>query len=680
MHSSSHSNLARTTDRDPEAPGGAEVICLFRDTPEIARLIGGYSPLDVPLELTLFDGIKDTGKRDDSYSLRELSKLVHAREMPSKSELPMMKLGRFGESRGGGRALRNDANLQSFCGVEGDHDAGTMSVSDAAARLRKAGIAGLIYSSPSHTPGLPRWRVMVPTSQPLPSAERERLCARLNGVLEGALAPESFNLSQSFFYGRVHGSAEPELQLVDGRPIDGAPELDETAIGKGRSVGAAKRDRSDEAYGIACDVKRKRGSFEDFQAALSADPVLAEWAKDKRQVQRAWDRAAVPSDDDFDDLPELGTTEPPRPLELIDPASWEGQPIPEREWALTGWIPKRQATYLTGPGSAGKSLVSQQLATCIALGVPFMGVPVEQQRSLYLTCEDDPEELQRRQFHICAALGVSLESLSDRLFLRSLAGDTNNELCTFSDRGELRLSARFDQLEATVLAHRITFLVLDNVAHIFAGNENVRHEVAGFVSLLNRLALSVDGSVLFIGHPNKAGDSFSGSTAWENQVRSRLFLTTPVESDGSTVERDARVLSRQKANYAQNGAELRFYWHDWAFVTEDALPVRHSPVARAAAEDGAFMRCLEKAAKERRNVSPSPNASNYAPRIFATMPTGKGMGLRGFEAALHRLLDRGEVRAGERVFQYPNRTWATGLAAVPQMSSHDAPRDASEDE
>src|SRR3546814_20697914 len=48
--------------------------------------------------------------------------------------------------------------------------------------------------------------------------------------------------------------------------------------------------------------------------------------------------------------------------------------------------------------------------------------------------------------------------------------------------------------------------------------------LASFVSLMNRLAMKVDGSVLLIGHPNKAGDSFSGSTAWENQVRSRLFM------------------------------------------------------------------------------------------------------------------------------------------------------------
>src|SRR3546814_19737218 len=64
----------------------------------------------------------------------------------------------------------------------------------------------------------------------------------------------------------------------------------------------------------------------------------------------------------------------------------------------------RQATYLTGPGSAGKSLLGQQLATCHALGRPFLGVDTRGGPALYITCEDDKDELHRRQAAICRAL------------------------------------------------------------------------------------------------------------------------------------------------------------------------------------------------------------------------------------------------------------------------------------
>src|SRR3546814_1967726 len=47
---------------------------------------------------------------------------------------------------------------------------------------------------------------------------------------------------------------------------------------------------------------------------------------------------------------------------------WQDVEPSERQWAWAGNIPHRQATYLTGPGSAGKPLLGQQLATCHALG------------------------------------------------------------------------------------------------------------------------------------------------------------------------------------------------------------------------------------------------------------------------------------------------------------------------
>jgi hypothetical protein len=77
-----------------------------------------------------------------------------------------------------------------------------------------------------------------------------------------------------------------------------------------------------------------------------------------------------------------------------------------------------------------------------------------------------------------------------------------------------------------------------------------------------------------------------------------------------------------------------------------------------------FLRCLAKATDEGVNVSHASSAGNYAPKVFAKMPTGKGTTKSGFEAAMHRLLHLGQIRASENVFQYPNRTWAKGIKAT----------------
>lgn len=337
---------------------------------------------------------------------------------------------------------------------------------------------------------------------------------------------------------------------------------------------------------------------------------------------------------------------PAKLLPLIDPAAWQGLDAPSREWALSEWIPARQATYLTGPGSAGKSLLTQMLCTCIALGRPFMGIETRQAVAIYVTCEDDADELHRRQKAICEALGVPLSALAGKLHLVSLAGAIGNELATFTPEGRMTVAENYHVLRATALATGAGFIALDNVAHLFAGNENIRNQVAAFVGLLNQLAHDTRGSVLFLGHPNKAGDAFSGSTAWENQVRSRLFLETPKEADGSVSDPDQRALSRGKANYARNGEAIIFRWHRWAFVRDEDLPTNIGAEiaanAQATWDNEIFLSCLRQRNKEGRHVSERTGA-NFAPAIFADMPEAKKIGKARLRAALDRLFRIGAI-------------------------------------
>lgn len=353
-------------------------------------------------------------------------------------------------------------------------------------------------------------------------------------------------------------------------------------------------------------------------------------------------------------------------LITIDPASWATMETPPREWSVHEWIPARQATYLTGPGSAGKSLISQQLCTCIAAGLPFLGVETRQSVAIYVTCEDDADELHRRQKAICTSLGVSLESLSGKLLLVSLTGEIDNALATFDNDGRMTVGAGYRRIAATAQASEAGFIALDNVAHLFAGNENIRNQVAAFCGLLNKLGQDVDASVLFLGHPNKAGSEFSGSTAWENQVRSRLFIETPKEDDGTVPDRDVRILSRGKANYARNGEGVTFRWHQWAFVRDQDLPADVSAQltasVRASAENAAFLDCLDKANEERRPVSASAPAPNYAPRQFAKMTAAKGIKAKSFELAMQRLFHLGEIENDQPIYKRPNYTWAKGIA------------------
>ncbi len=380
---------------------------------------------------------------------------------------------------------------------------------------------------------------------------------------------------------------------------------------------------------------------------------MSEW--DRLEAEEAANfNNVTPIRDDIpdwmNDMSRYGEPEKPaEPLTLIDPSTWAGSQAPERRWKVKDYIPDGQATLLTGKGAAGKSLVSQLQATCIAMGLPFLGLEVEQTNALYITCEDDQDELQRRQAAICEGLGITLESLSGKLFLLSLQGQLNNELATFTTDGRMSIAPRYEQISAACAEGAIGFLILDNTAHLFTGNENDRHQVASFINLCNRLAIAISGAVVIVGHPNKAGDSYSGSTAWENQVRSRLFMEIPANEQGEIADPDLRVMRREKVNYAQRGGELQFRWFKGTFVFPEAVDDatnKASVSAQDARDNELFLVCLRERNKQRRPVSEVKATRNYAPKEMGLMAESKLIGRARLEAAMDRLFRLGVIERG----------------------------------
>jgi hypothetical protein len=175
-------------------------------------------------------------------SLGKLSGGIQGITRPSKAALPLLKLAKFGREPSAAGCLRYDANLTAVCGAEGDYDGlplgdGRHLTIDAAAVLAQAqGLEALFYETPSSTPDEPRWRVLLPASQEYPGtegglrAQRARWVARVNGLLGGVLAPESFRLSQSFYAGNVEGKPPIRIILTKGSRIDLRDNLDATAL------------------------------------------------------------------------------------------------------------------------------------------------------------------------------------------------------------------------------------------------------------------------------------------------------------------------------------------------------------------------------------------------------------------------------------------------------------------
>jgi RecA-family ATPase len=357
------------------------------------------------------------------------------------------------------------------------------------------------------------------------------------------------------------------------------------------------------------------------------------------------------------------------PMATVCMASLHEVEVAPRQWVVKQWLPANAVTYLGGPGGVGKSLLVQQWLTAISLGESWIGMetlaPVP---CLYVTCEDEADEVARRNADIAKALGYSIRALTD-MHCISLAGAEGNELGTFDAERRFRPSERFHRIVAAAKALRVRVVALDNLAHMFTGNENVRGEVTQFVNLLSRLALEIGGAVILLGHPAKVeGSEYSGSTAWENAVRNRLFLGRPeAKGEGDDVNPNARHLSRSKSNYAAIGEGVDMVWSKGAFIPASEVPEDEAPIFEAAGlHNELFLERLEQCAAKKRAVSHNVRASNYAPRIFAKMPGKKRASQAQFEAAMERLLAMGMiVLDAEMPFRDSSRRPVIGIGKAP---------------
>lgn len=195
---------------------------------------GDHTGLNAPdrFLVTFFTGPGATTKREERLDRAALARLIQTTSRSEKADLPWLKLARFGDRRSAKGSLRSNANVLAICGVEGDYDGGTMGIDDAAARLTAAGITALVYSSPSHSVDLPRWRALCPLSREYRPDQRDALMARLNGLFGGVFAPESWTLSQAYYYGAVKQNPSHRALITDGDFIDLRDDLDQGAIGR----------------------------------------------------------------------------------------------------------------------------------------------------------------------------------------------------------------------------------------------------------------------------------------------------------------------------------------------------------------------------------------------------------------------------------------------------------------
>ncbi|MCG3190773.1 MAG: hypothetical protein LKCHEGNO_03595 [Burkholderiaceae bacterium] len=235
-------------------------------------------------------------------------------------------------------------------------------------------------------------------------------------------------------------------------------------------------------------------------------------------------------------------------------------------WLWDGYIPAGHVALLAGHGGAGKSTLALHLAACSAMGAECLGRPTRRARVLFFSGEDPASLVLARLRRICARLGFPLAEVQQQL---QVIDATELEPVLFAER---RLDGvrhglttpTYGALAEYVARERFGLVIVDNASDVFDADEINRALVRRFIRSLAQLVRGHDGAMLLLAHVDKltsrngkaaGGEAYSGSTAWHNTVRSRLFL---LETEPGLLE-----LQHLKANLGPKLPALRLEWpHD----------------------------------------------------------------------------------------------------------------------
>lgn len=226
------------------------------------------------------------------------------------------------------------------------------------------------------------------------------------------------------------------------------------------------------------------------------------------------------------------------------------QDWPSARYVLEPIVPRRETTLLGGHGGIGKSMLALTLAAHVACGRQWGPFPVVQCRAAYISLEDEAATVRYRLRRIAEAYNLPPAHVIDALTVFDGSGCDAAMAIETVQEGVRRLEPTFGMDRVAAAVKGAGLIVVDNASDAYAGNENERRQVRSFIRLLTGIARENDAGLMLLAHIDKnaakygaSGNSYSGSTAWHNSVRSRLALLS--EESGEI------VLTHEKAQFSQ---------------------------------------------------------------------------------------------------------------------------------
>lgn len=431
---------------------------------------------------------------------------------------------------------------------------------DTVERLQELGGQGWVYTSLSHTPARPRYRVVLPLGHAIEEHWKEAtailqastVAAAAKLGLEQWCRPESWVLSQpmylpaklqggvfyqKFIDGKAWAQAKPKAPPPRSDGPANIPDVvnSDPVLAAIKRAGLYKTEGKNEGHHfIECPFLDEHGQENDTQTVymeahfngfphpsvrcMDTDPdhdghphltfkTLVRWLTENGHMTDEQQKEAGVLDDydTFDAKSDLG-----RMLDSV--------PIP-REWAIEKLAPVGKVTVVAGPGGVSKSMLVLNMLVYAAMGLQWARFqPTAALKSLFVSYEDDSQELHKR-IH---TLADSLRDTDDGVFdmLNDVDGSIRRNLRVFAADDEASLwllltkperfspaqrTERVEWLVGYIKSRGIKLLALDPAVYTHQLEENDVADMASYMQSLTYIAKQAECAVLVLHHMNKAG-------------------------------------------------------------------------------------------------------------------------------------------------------------------------------
>jgi RecA-family ATPase len=335
----------------------------------------------------------------------------------------------------------------------------------------------------------------------------------------------------------------------------------------------------------------------------------------------------------------------------LKPAQWEGVPVPPRRWLALNRIPMCEVTGLGGDGGIGKTQIALQAAVRVGTsGSDWLGSPLDEVGpSVFFTAEEPETEIHFRLDKIREHHQLNWADLAN---VHPVCPITHPEIDPIlaglvKRTGKVESTKTFTWLREMVLDTGAKFFCIEAASDVFDVDEIVRSHAKACVRLLQGLAIEADAAALLLFHPSlsgiTSGRGTSGSTQWNNTMRSRLFFQTlPGAKDDDPSDR-RKLLEVMKANRGPTGEKVILEWRDGLFVPPStALTVEAA--ARQQQVDLAFLAALRRLLAQNQDISPGKTSTSSAVKMMRGSTETKGIRDDELADAQQRLLDAGQIK------------------------------------